>query len=556
MLLLCWGKFQDARVTRAAGLKGLLIWGVILTVIAYGTFKGLTWYQVSRFMLKVKSAAESHMAIQHGWIDSSVSGEIVIHDLEISPFQLRKSLQIDKLTVRFDSLLGMLSSFPLFEKSENFNIPQSLELQWQDVVLPLSKNWSAYLPFTDLQRDLFGLACGKTSSIGVGELLNMGYSDITHSAKLSYDFDPASRALQVKVDADFAGIGHHIGELNLRLAHGWQWPPAADAMAPALTGLYLAFDDKSIMRRLTLLCGKQGGYNQQEFIAATVTKTQQRLASIGISISAPLQNAYSTFLQGDGILEVIFEPAGAIDVMDLALQSPAEIEQRLNYSVKVNRVVIPDGTFKINGDRLLSYLFPSAQPPQTVQQVAATPPPEYSYYPLRVEQLDHVVDNKIKLMQVSGQVVEGMLKAVENNRIDVNIPQQQGMALLHFDKIDIDNAWVWLTKQPVFPAPVETVETAKTNAADKNSTTTNSQLKPVQATAEPTNPATEQPHKNLSEVLEKLNDKNTTIVYEEGADIDTPLAEGEYFEIIEVEPAPQFSNPTINDRPAAKTDQE
>lgn len=295
-------------------MKGLLIWGLILTTIAYGSFKGVAWYQVSRLMLKVKSVTESHLALRYGWIGTSLTGEVTIHDVEVTPYQIRKPLYAEKVVIRFDSVLDIINSFPLFEQSQHFNLPTQLELEWQDVLLPLSEGWGVYLPATDQQKKLFGLACGRTELIGLSELQSMGYDHIPHDFRLAWNYDARTQLLRTDAELELEDLGMKSIQIELKLAHGWQWPPPEDVIPPKLNDLVIAFDDKSFIRRVTLLCGKQGNYNQQEFVDASVVKTRNIFAKAGVSISQPLLDAYATFLEGDGIFEVYFEPAQPVDL--------------------------------------------------------------------------------------------------------------------------------------------------------------------------------------------------------------------------------------------------
>ena len=261
---------------------------------------------------------------------------------------------------------------------------------------------------------------------------------------------------------------------------------------------------------------KQTGYSEPEFIQASLSKTTSKLAAAGISISPLLGKAYATFLKGDSVFELVAEPARSVDMSTLPSVSAEAIARTLNYSVKVNRVAIPGKGFLVDAGRLADFLYPPSvqedkQPSRVVRKA--------SFQLVSTEYANQFTGRKIRVAERSGSLREGVLKATTKYRIDidVSVPQGRGIVLFHIDKDNIDRLWVWDAANLSRYAPVA--------------------RQPVQ--------------KKSSRRLDDIsNRKNTTIIYQDDEDVGSPLAEGEYYEIIDVDPGKFGINPTINDLPA------
>jgi hypothetical protein len=208
--------------------------------------------------------------------------------------------------------------------------------------------------------------------------------------------------------------------------------------------------------------------------------------------------------------------------------SAEQIAQTLSYSVKVNRVRIPDGEFLVNVEKLTDFLSPTpkAKPPPPKPVVVKR---KATFQAISVKNIDRFTGSRIRIKQRSGKTTEGFLTATEKHRIDIDVPQAQGKVLVHLDKFDIAGLWI---------------------LSDKNLSRFTPAVAEVAPEAEPRETPKASREEEIDDILSNIDKDNATIIYEEGTDINTPLAEGEYFEIIEIEEAEAIANPTINDLPA------
>ena len=427
-------------------MKKLLLWTLILGVIGVGSYKGAAWYYTNRLLLEVKKLIELHAAIQHEWISTDFSGNAVIHGVKVTPYQLRKPLYADRVVIRFGSPLNLIKSINFLNEEQKGHLPLQLEVEWQQMNLPLSSNWEAYLPDERLQQDMFGFACGDIKSIGVSELEEMGYVNVPLSLRFSYGYDRISQELSGSFTSILDGMAKYEGDFEVVIPDGVTWPiPEGQSIPiPTIKKLRYTFEDKSFIRRATLLCGKKAGYNQDEFVQATIEKTQGIMDKAGIIVSEPLTNAYTTLLKGDSVIELEIAPAKPLNPADLVFMSADEVAATINSSVKVNRVPIPEASFTLNTEKFLNYLYP----PPVVEK--PTPPPKSApkarYQLVPIELANQFIDSKIKVEQRSGKLTEGKLTNVEKFRIDVSAKVASGDVEYHFAPYDVSKLWIWSTR--------------------------------------------------------------------------------------------------------------
>ncbi len=557
-------------------MKKLVVWCVILMVLTYGAFKGIAWYQVNRLILEVKRTFEQHMALSHGWISTSIWGGAVIHDLQVTPFQLRYPLEVKEVEISLDSPFDFIDIFSLIDADPAMDPPGAMEIRWQNMSLPLSENWMNYIDFENIDRDLFGLACGPIESIGVTELEQMGYGNIPLNQKLAYRYDDSTQRMTVSFESELEGLGVYSGEVELGLSHSLQWPFASSSGSVRLHKIYLAYDDRSFIKRATLLCGKAAGFTKAEFIVASTQKTQRKLERLGISLSDEFLRGYGTFLQGDGIIEFQAEPMTGIALNRLASFSEAELNQALNYSIKVNRINLPNAVFALNSQKLTDYLYPPpvVEEPKPEPKVAT---PTARFQPVAVAYAEQFLDQRVRIIQSSGKVTEGVLQAAAGSYLDIGVKVGSGTVKFHVNIREVEDFLVFSERNllrlrgapveevqsgqaatgknfgdlPVVRLPAETGAVSVTAPSDvlsaDESATGPGPGSPAAGSPAPGRPAPGSPAANT--IIRE------TVIYvdESGREITEPFDESKY-EIIDVEPATPITQPTINDLPVENSE--
>ncbi|OZG74940.1 hypothetical protein BTA51_00615 [Hahella sp. CCB-MM4] len=412
---------------------------------AYIAFAASVWYQTHRMIAAFQEATSLHLALSYGWITPSLNGEVTIEDVEVLPFQLREPIPIEAVSLKFDSLWDMLVfAAPWRVEEENFD-PHGLTLSIRNAQVPLTDNWLNYASEeeTSTEASFFGLACGDVEDIGLSELRDMGYSVLTVSEEFQIRRDQGDPdATRILFDVDVDGMQRSSGELVITKGRGPTYQLGERTIAlPELKSITYVHEDRSYMKRVMLLCGKKANLDEPGFIDASVEKTVSKLAEAGISLSPSLVNAYRTYLKGDGVAEVSFTPAESLDVTTLPFIEGDTIAETLGFSLKLNRVSIPNASFAINIEQLTTYLYP---PEPVVEEPEPKPkaPPLPTFRPIDIAELELYLDQPAKIAQHSGKVMEGTLVAVEPYQVTLEQQIQSGVVSFHIKKSDIKEVQV------------------------------------------------------------------------------------------------------------------
>ncbi len=420
-------------------MKKLLITVFLGLLAAYVAFKGTAWYQTKRMLDAFQQATELDLAFSHGWIGSSLAGEVTIDDVVITPFQLKETIPIAQIRLSFASLTDMLSYLSPWALTEELQIPDGLELFIEDAQVPLSDNWRNYSSEGQSEASFFGLACGDVDDVGLDELRSMGYGTLSIDQQIAYGFDRREGLLSLRFDTQIEGMQHSAGELELQ---GLTWPPVAGSIAPKLKKLKYLHEDLSYMKRLMLMCGKKANLDEPGFINASMAKTEGLLAKAGVGLSPSLMNAYKTYLKGDGIAEILLYPSEPLDFGTLPFLEEDTLAQSLGFSLKLNRIDIPDAEFTLDFEKLMAFLYPPEPEVVVEPEPEPEPIPEPSFQPIEIEELERYIGMPAQITQRSGKVVSGVLKTVDTFQLTLDQQLQSGVVSFHIKKSDIQEAMV------------------------------------------------------------------------------------------------------------------
>ncbi|WP_020410656.1 hypothetical protein [Hahella ganghwensis] len=421
-------------------LISILIFGPL---IAFGVFKLGAFYQTHRALAAFQDATELHLALSYNWIGSSLDGEVTVEGVTLTPFQLREPILIGEVSLKFDSLSDMLGYLSPWSLTEELKVPDGLTISVKQAQVPLTDNWRNYEPDEETQGgDFFGLACGDIDQIGLEELREMGYTSLTVDQELSYHYNRFDNTLKVGFDTNIEGMQHIASEMVLEFTDGQNWPPAEGATIPLVQRLTYMHEDLSYMKRVMLMCGKRANLDQPEFIEASIDKTRRLLNEAGISLSPEMVTAYRTYLKGDGIVEVTLLPSDSLDLATIPFLPEDSFAESLGFSLKVNRVGIPNASFTLNMQQLTEYLYPPEPIVEAEPEPQPKAPPPPTYRPVELEELELYIEQPAKIIQHSGKVMKGTLVSVEPFQIILEQQMQSGVVSFHIKKSEITEAQI------------------------------------------------------------------------------------------------------------------
>ncbi|WLQ12236.1 hypothetical protein O5O45_21150 [Hahella aquimaris] len=423
-------------------MKKFIVTTFLVVLGAYGAFKGLVWYQTDQAIAKFKEATALHMAVDYGWISSNLEGEIIIKDVKLTPFQLRETIPIQEISLKFPSVFAMLDYYsPLNRRSPqsaDAGMPDSLEISVVHANLPMVDSWENYKSEPDGSHNVgefLAIDCGDVDGVDVKEMREMGYDRLQVDASWGYNYNSMSSMLSLFFNTDIQGVSNIQGRLDIDVDRNFSWPPSEGTRLPRLKYLTYLYEDASFIKRLTLFCTKKTGDSPAQFVEGSIEKSQQILAEAGVTPSADLVNAYAVYLKGDGSFEFILNPVEDLDYSLLAFMDMSSIVDALGLQLRMNQVMIPDLSANIDQAKLKAFL----SPPPVVVDAPPPPPPkvEKAYRQVEVDELDAYVGYPVRLKENSGKLVEGSIEKVLEYQIDVAVPLQTGSVSFHIKKRDI-----------------------------------------------------------------------------------------------------------------------
>ncbi|AZZ90448.1 hypothetical protein EUZ85_06815 [Hahella sp. KA22] len=421
-------------------MKKFIVTTFLVVLGAYGAFKGLVWYQTDQAIAKFKEATALHMAVDYGWISSNLEGEIIIKDIKLTPFQLRETIPIQEISLKFPSVFAMLDYYsPLNRRSPhspNASAPDAFEITVTNANFPTVDTWENYKSPEDGSHnfnDLLAINCGDVEEIEFKELRELGYDRLRVDASWGYRNEPVSANSSIFFNIDIQGMNNIQGQIDFDGA--LSMPSSEGGKFPRVKYLSYVHQDASFNKRLSSFCTRKTGDSPAQFIQGSVDKTVQRMAEAGITLNQDLIGAYADYLKDGRVFEVIVNPVDELDYSLLAFMDMSSIVDALGLQLRMNQVMIPDLSATIDQTKLKAFL----SPPPVVVEAPKPPPPkvEKAYRQVEVEELDAYVGYPVRLKENSGKLIEGSIEKVLEYQIDVAVPLQTGSVSFHIKKRDI-----------------------------------------------------------------------------------------------------------------------
>lgn len=413
---------------------------IVLLLVLYGGAKAWVFYQAEQWLGGLKEQLALHMAIDHGWIGSSLwNGELILNDVEVRPFRLRESLKAERIVLGFGNRTALFS--PPRNVNDEIDLPATLHLSIQGLQVPLTPNWSEYL---HLQAPLWATLappCGDLNVISLEGLKALDYEQLKGEARFS---------------VESAGTPFHKMTLSVALEEladlqaGIDWASREDLQQGSLSGVrgvVLNWRDLGLLDRVALRCAPETEVTREGYHLFLRKALQEKLAAIGMTFSESLLLAMDRFLPGQQALSVQLKANPGFDPQTIGQLSPEGVSEQLPLTLAVNGQGVVDTYYEVEVAKLQAALKPPAPvvPKEPVTPVIAETeqPAAKRFQEAEPQEVDAYIGLPIKVLQKDGKSTTGVLSDVSESRLDISVPMASGDVVFHVRRRDIERLEVY-----------------------------------------------------------------------------------------------------------------
>jgi len=406
---------------------------------AYGGFKGFVWYQTSQALDELKVILAPHGALEYGWIGSSLTGEISVDDVRLTPFLLKDTLNIDRVVVKTSGAGELLS---LLGDLQAGQVPDSLEWRVEGLRMGLSspalERWVA----DPVSQAFSKVACGKEQTLGPAAWRAMGYQQLVSDLKFKYRLDPAAQTLTLNLRGETQEMSSGELMLTLKLKQpGIPFGGELAAQPPQLEYARLSYEDNAYMSRVARYCRGISGLEQTAYVEQSVKEWEQALAELGLRINSDFRQAYRLWLSGGKRLLIELDPPQEVDYGLLPFIKPADALEMLGAHLRVGEYAVHDMAIQWDTGALLAAMKgeqPVAEPEQPVARAPAPAPVRQpAYRTVAFEELADHLEFPVRIHTVQGKVYEGKLLTVEKVGVQVGALVSGGVITYPVHRDDI-----------------------------------------------------------------------------------------------------------------------
>jgi hypothetical protein len=220
----------------------------LLAILAIGLLiKVSLWLSVRAVMDDAIKQLSPVMQISYGSITSSFDGRVGLNNVEIRVPVLDNHLRVANAELKFHGLAELLS---FKERLAQGKFPEQMAISLKGLVLDVRGPLMVQLYDQPAERSVFTamseVACGKVSSIGTRELLDMGYRTFEADAEFSYQFQSGAQTLNLKLTSGTKDMAEM--RVGMTLANVSEKPGDLIVSPPRLSIVTVELDDNQYQR--------------------------------------------------------------------------------------------------------------------------------------------------------------------------------------------------------------------------------------------------------------------------------------------------------------------
>lgn len=420
--------------------KNVLVILFLAVVLFLGSkaFIALFSYQATQ---KVKEGLSQGFAISYSWLSSELDGSIVLHDVSITPYRLKRTFYIERLSLNYGSYLNLLLNLPSLSAGEYVGL-QSISapsikglLEGRDL-----EEWVA-LEYGDGFSVPLGLyACGELARVGHSDLRKMGITEFESSLMINKSLNLASNELMVSLDFDMGALG------KTKLKTTWSATSIPSTLANwafeefQLSALSLTHVEQGYFRRLSNYCSAFSKLDRERFSLLASELWQKKLNSIGFEPGHGLKQLYRDYLLQGGQLNLELSPLKPFTLGNFDDLLDKNLVSYFGASTQLNGKAVFTSDLHVNAQH-----FRPPPPVKSVESMVNKPEivQETGYYPILLSELEQSLEKKVRIKMFGGKLYEGLVVSLDEQKLGLSQDVAGGSVVYSLLRGEIESLDMW-----------------------------------------------------------------------------------------------------------------
>ena len=415
-------------------MSKILKWG-LLAVLALGLLiKVSLWLSVRAVMNDAIVQMAPVMDISYGRITSSFDGRVGLERVEIRIPALQDSVRVASAELKFHGL-GELLRFK--ERLAEGKFPEQLAIRLKGLALDVHGPLMVQLYDQPAERSVLTamseVACGKVSSIGTRELLDMGYRTFETDAEFSYQFQPGAQRLSFKLVSATRDVAEM--RVGMTLANMSEKPGDLIVNPPRLAVVTLEVDDNQYQRKVQDYCAGKLGQVRERYLQTAIEKVDQVLRSQRIVLEPSVLAAYAGYLKDSQSLRLELNPTEGMEWDGLEFFAAKDVLAMLRPVLSINQKQVEPLSFTWLASKAARQDVDAPVEPRVAVTQAPAQDPHIEY--VAVNELANYAGKRVQLITFDGQGYSGLLRKVDNGKVYLMLLGSGGSAdmSLRLDKV-------------------------------------------------------------------------------------------------------------------------
>lgn len=419
--------------------------GVLLAlgVLIVAGIKGYSIYSVMQFLEKVKQEHGGSLSLSYRWLSSDFDGNVHIEGLVVTPYALKRPIEIERLSFRFGGLSEMLGSLEATKKGQ---LPRSIRLSYSGLVMPFSgrgiDEWLALVWGDEILIPMQLFACDERTHLDFPTLRSMGFDGLKASGSIDFEQKDGKDELALKIYVEKIGRWSLFFELdNNRVNTLIDKGELTEAKIYALNA---EFQDSGFNRRLIHLCTEKNSLETEVYAELSAKKWREELAGIGVLVNNEVQDLYRDRILQGGVTSLNAKPIQPLTLGSWEQLYDRDLVALLDLNVTLNGRSGEDIELYLDGNYFRPVPLVVKEYTDEEKGLQATVVLNRADYKVTtIDQLPNFLDKKIRVKLKDGKSYEGILKSANEYKLELTLILGGGTADYFFanDKIEYVEVW-------------------------------------------------------------------------------------------------------------------
>lgn len=395
-------------------------------------------------LASLKDYYKDDFLLTYDWVSSSWNGSVSIEGIELTPYSMKKTFNIERITLFYADYFSLVSQLPSLKSGDiaqlkNISIPHiQTELKGKSFHELFVEAWGPawFAPF-----DVYG--CGSLHNLKPEDYQSMGLSQWNASLEINIEKN--------KQGEDLLGLIFDQKELG-KINFVSEWPAHSiekifklqDLTELSVLRLDIEHQDAGLFRRLNVLCNKSDVKQRHLFSANAALDWKNAMFAQGLLLNDNLLELYNNYLLQGGALSVTARKDGGFKLGNVKNLINKELINYFQVSFNLNGQAFNSSELYVDG----SILYPPIKEVKvealpTVNNVTFEP----GYKLIDLESVDQHIGRKIKVQMINGKEYEGLLGVVTEYNLELSQILPGGVVNYPLMLNEINTLEVWINQQ-------------------------------------------------------------------------------------------------------------